>query len=97
MELFEGQGNPLHWRSDGTFDCGHPPFHPSKSGRCVHVDPRAGLWYCSSCRTGGGPVAYVMALLDCSYRDAAAWLAERYGPPPGQRRPPRRVLSAEVP
>lgn len=86
-ELFEQVGNRLHRRADGRFECGHEPVHSSKSGRCVLIDPTAGRWYCRSCRRGGDAATLVMQLRGWTYRQAAAWLAARYGPPaePGSR------------
>jgi hypothetical protein len=73
--------NPLARRPDGTVRCGHEPFHGSRSGRCVIIWPSTGYWWCSSCRTGGDAVTYVMARDGCVYAAAVQWLGERYGFP----------------
>jgi hypothetical protein len=80
-ELFEQAGNRLRQRSNGLLEYGHEPVHGSKSGRCVLVDPTTGRWYCRSCRRGGDAIDALRSLRGWTYRQAAAWLAERYGPP----------------
>lgn len=84
--LFEQAGNRVHGRPGGRTESGHEPIHGSKSGRCVTIDGDRGVWYCRSCRTGGGPAQFVMAWQGCTYATAAAWLVEQYGP---SRRPGR--------
>jgi hypothetical protein len=89
--LFTEAGNPLSYRADGLIDTGHEPFHSSRSGRCVFIDPVTGFWWCRACRKGGDAVTLVRLLRGCGYADAAAQLATRFGPPPGMR-PPGDVL-----
>lgn len=91
-ELFERAGNTIRRRHNGSAECGHEPFHGSRSGRCVAIDERLGLWYCRFCRRGGDAARIVMDLNGWPYREAAAWLARRYGTPAneaGQARPGR--------
>jgi hypothetical protein len=83
-ELFAEQANRVHHRSDGMLESGHEPVHASRSGRCVLIDPGLGRWWCRSCRKSGDAARLVMELRGCSYAPAAAWLAGRYGPPPGR-------------
>ncbi len=84
--LFEQQGNRLHWRTNGQVETGHEPFHGSKSGRCVLLDPERGRWWCRSCRRSGDAARLVMDLHGWTYTEAATWLARRYGAPPLRRR-----------
>lgn len=89
-DLFGQAGNTAGRRGDGTAECGHEPFHGSRSGRCVTIDEARGLWYCRSCRRGGDAARLVTDLHGCSYRRAAEWLEARYGAPAGttvRRRP----------
>jgi hypothetical protein len=95
--LFEAAGNRLHARSTGQVECGHEPFHGSKSGRCVLIDPTTGWWWCRSCRQGGDAATFLMRWRGWTYRQAAAWLTARYGPPPDVTpETPRRSLWREV-
>jgi hypothetical protein len=82
-KLFEADGNATMERRGGLVESGHQPHHGSKSGRCVVISPKTGYWWCRGCRRSGDAVAYVMAKHGYSYRQAAAWLAERHGPPAG--------------
>lgn len=66
-------GNP------NQFKGGHDYAHPSKSGTCVSVDLGRGVWYCSSCRTGGTAATWIMQQNDCSYLVAARILIEKFG------------------
>jgi CHC2 zinc finger len=94
--LFREQGNELFVRADGRLECGHQPFHGSRSQRCVLVDPAAGIWYCRSCRRGGSAVTFVMELKGSSARAAMLWLSERFGVPThsaGEQRVPRRRIA----
>jgi hypothetical protein len=100
-DLFEQGGNVLHEKHD-AIATGHEPIHSSKSGACVVIWPAAGRWWCSSCRTSGDAVTYVMQMFGSAYGEAAAWLEQRYGPPPDdgptrrsrRRRRPRSNASA---
>ena len=94
--LFEEAGNAIVERPNGTAECGHEPFHGSRSGRCVLLDPVAGRWWCRSCRRGGDAATLVMDHHGWSYRQAAAWLAGRYGGPTGQPAHPRRPRWVEA-
>ena len=89
-ELFAQAGNTVRVRPDGSAECGHEPFHASRSGRCVCLDEVAGRWYCRSCRRGGDAATLVMDLHGWPYPRAAAWLDERYGAPNGRTSRPRR-------
>jgi DNA primase len=71
----------MHQRSDGLVECGHEPFHTSKSGHCVLINASAGSWWCRSCRQSGDAAAFVMAINGWPYAQAADWLAARYGRP----------------
>jgi DNA primase len=73
--------NPVYARGDGKVECGHEPFHGSKSGRCVLIDTAAGRWWCRSCCQSGDAAAFIMATKGWTYVQAAQWLEERYGPP----------------
>ncbi len=97
-DLFAEQGNQIHRHSDSSLESGHEPLHGSNSGRCVLLDLDRGRWWCRSCRQSGDAPIYVMAVRGRGHRAAAAWLAERYGPPAGQpaRRQPRRRRWLEV-
>jgi DNA primase len=70
----------VHARSNGLLECGHEPFHSSKSGRCVLIVPSAGRWVCRSCNRRGDAASFVMALRGVSYAVAAAELEQRFGP-----------------
>jgi len=74
-------GNKVRPRRDGSFDCGHEPIHPSKSGRCVWIRPDEGRYYCRSCGERGDAVTFVMRAWGVSYKTAARWLRERFGSP----------------
>jgi len=45
------------------------------------LSPDADRWWCRGCDRAGDAAVYVMDVRGCAYREAAAWLAERYGPP----------------
>ena len=86
-DLFRETGNVVHAVPGGEgLECGHQPFHGSRSGRCVRIDPKRGLWFCRSCRAGGDAVAFWMARTGLSRTIAARQLAERFGPPAARRR-----------
>ena len=90
--LFEAAGNEPYERANGTFVCGHEPVHASRSGGCLVIWPRAGRWWCSSCRQGGDAVQAVRSLHGLTFRGAVGWLVARYGPP----RPPRGATVART-
>ncbi len=94
-QLFAEAGCIVYRRSSGWLETGHPA-HASKSGRCLAADPTTGRWWCRSCRRSGDAATFVQDLYGWTYRQAAQYLAERYGPPAGTvlRRAPRRVLEA---
>jgi hypothetical protein len=79
-DLLRHFGNPVHHAGE-RLKAAHQPVHGSRSGACVVVWPTAGRWWCSSCRTSGDAVIFVMQALGLAHPAAAAWLAERYGPP----------------
>lgn len=85
-DLFHAAGNAAYERANGKIETGHEPLHSSKSGRCVVIEPEAGLWWCRSCRHGGDAAAFVMALHGWPYPRASVWLKERYGLPRKERR-----------
>jgi hypothetical protein len=90
-------GNTPKQCGDGRWTSGHEPAHSSSSGTCLSADDERGLWYCSSCESGGGPLALVVSILD-SRTDARRWLAEHFGEPPGRRsRSKRQTWSTVVP
>ena len=93
-DLFAEQGNRVRPCSGGLLEAGHEPIHASKGGRCVLIDPKAGRWWCRSCRRSGDAATYLADVLGCNYAEAAARLAERYGPPAGRRVWRRRALEA---
>jgi hypothetical protein len=97
-ELFAEQGNYIYPGGDTRADTGHEPFHRSLSGRCVLLDPAAGRWWCRSCGRGGDAARFVTELRGCSHAEAAAWLAERFGPPNTKagRWRPRRLFETVV-
>jgi hypothetical protein len=85
--------NTIHQRGDGLLECGHEPFHTSKSGHCVLINAATGLWWCRSCRQSGDAAAFVMATQGWSYSQTAQWLEEKYGdlrPAQAHRRRSRR-------
>jgi CHC2 zinc finger len=77
-DLF-GEYNTMHQRGDGLVECGHEPFHTSKSGHCVLINVATGLWWCRSCRQSGDAAAFVMTTKGWSYSQAAQWLDDNYG------------------
>ena len=93
-DLFAEQGNHVDRRSNGMLESGHEPLHSSRGGRCVAIYVDEGRWWCRSCRRSGDAAAYVADVLGCSYVEAAARLAERYGAPTGRRVWRRRALEA---
>lgn len=99
-DLFVEQGNRIARLADGLIECGHEPIHASRSDRCVLLDATRGRWWCRSCRKSGDAATYVMIVRGCLYREAAAWLSDRYGAPVGWRGPRRqrrRILVAVLP
>jgi hypothetical protein len=86
QDLLAEHNPPARVQSDGTLRSGHQPFHGSKSGECLTYWPESGRWYCSSCKKAGDAATWLQQLRGCSYQEAAAWLTERYGAPPGGRR-----------
>jgi hypothetical protein len=88
-DLFAQAGNRVHRRGDGLAESGHEPFHGSKSGRCVLIDPATGRWWCRSCRTSGDAARLLMDLRGCSYSQAETWMARHYGPPADRPTRPR--------
>jgi hypothetical protein len=95
-ELFARAGNTLHARTGGDIRCGHEPRHSSRSGQCVALNEERGIWWCSSCRTGGGVVHAVMDLWGLSYPEAVVWLTREYGPSQNAKRRPGRRRSQSV-
>jgi hypothetical protein len=75
--------NPVYARADGKAECGHEPFHTSKTGRCVLIDPARGWWWCRSCQQHGDAAAFIMAINGWTYVEATRCLAQKYGPPVG--------------
>jgi hypothetical protein len=86
LDLWATAGNVHYEVAGGRYESGHQPAHGSRSGRCVSIDPTKAMWFCRSCRIGGGVVAAVVSLRGVSATAAARWLEARYGPPPGRRR-----------
>jgi hypothetical protein len=70
---------PRHSKTGSGYKTGHGYAHTSKSGTCLSVDTRLGLWYCSSCRRGGDAVHWVMDIEECSYGQAWQILVDRFG------------------
>lgn len=50
------------------------PLHEDRSNPSLTVDPETGSWKCWSGCGQGGPVQFVMALKQCSYRDALSFI-----------------------
>lgn len=94
--LLEAFGNRVELRGE-TARSGHEPSHGSKSGTCLAAWPSSGRWWCSSCGRSGDAASYVVGALGIGYREASAWLAERYGAPepvssaPGRLHRPKPV------
>jgi hypothetical protein len=102
VDLFEAAGNRLFKRGNGVVECGHEPMHGSRGGRCVALDPKAGLWWCRSCRRGGDAATFVMDRTGCSAAEAATELTDRYGPPSNASSSPRpssrrRIAAVTIP
>ena len=88
--LFEQAGNRVvRRRSTGDLECGHEPWHRSRSGACVLISPASGRWWCRSCKRRGDAASFLMDLHGCSYAVAAATLESRFGPAADRRRPGR--------
>jgi hypothetical protein len=85
-DLFAEMGNTVVPGRGGTLECGHEPRHSSSSGRCVLIWPAEGRWYCRSCGQSGDAATLVMHQKGVGYRQAAADLTLRFGPP--QESPP---------
>jgi CHC2 zinc finger len=79
VDLFAQAGNALSPKSNGHVETGHEPMHGSRSGRCVLIDPKRGIWWCRSCRRGGDAASFLMALRGWDYRRAAEHLRWQYG------------------
>jgi hypothetical protein len=74
QRLVEGVGVEL--RRQGTDWVGRCPFHDDRSPSLV-VSPVKNLWHClGACRTGGGPVDWVMCAQGVSFRHAVELLRE---------------------
>jgi hypothetical protein len=80
VDLLQHFGNEVQSTGE-RLKSSHEPIHSSRSGTCVVAWPATGRWWCSSCSRSGDAAGYVMAALGVKYPAAAAWLAERYGPP----------------
>ncbi|MGD9892054.1 MAG: CHC2 zinc finger domain-containing protein [Dehalococcoidia bacterium] len=96
-DLFEAAGNTITARANGTLVCGHEPMHGSRSGTCLVIWPEPGRWWCSSCRTSGDALGFLMAVHGWTAREAASELIQRYGEPSApfwrrQHRRSRRVI-----
>jgi hypothetical protein len=86
-ELFAQAGCCVYVRGNGRLETSHPT-HGGKSGRSLEADPTAGRWWCRGCRRSGDAATWLMDLHGWGYRQAAGWLADRYGRPaasPGRR------------
>jgi hypothetical protein len=81
-DLLASLGNPVKIVGS-RIKAGHEPVHSSKSRSCLVAWPAEGTWWCSSCDQSGDAATLVMQARGMSYREAAAFLAERYGPPAG--------------
>ena len=95
--LFEEAGNAVFDAGGGELETGHRPFHTSRSGRCLRLNPKLGLWFCRGCNAGGDALTYWMARHGLSRHKAAEQLAARYGAPKTTRRRRRRSYVREVP
>ena len=74
QRLVEGVGVEL--RRQGADWVGRCPFHEDRSPSLV-VTPVKNLWHClGACRTGGGPVDWVMTAQGVSFRHAVELLRE---------------------
>jgi hypothetical protein len=71
-------GNEPRQRADGRWASGHEPVHSSFSGTCVTTDTDKGVWYCSSCESGGGALALVAGILGDDRVAARAWLSNHF-------------------
>ena len=74
------QGLLRHMSLRGARITGPCPIHKGDNRRAFVVDRRKGLWRCfSGCDRGGDVVELVRALNQCSYRQAALYLAQVEG------------------
>ena len=85
-DLFRDGGNAVFGTESDAAESGHQPFHGSRSGRCVLISTKLGLWYCRSCQQGGDALTLWMAKSGLGRRQAAAELSARFGPPARRRR-----------
>ena len=72
-----------HLKKAGYYWKGQCPFHNEKTPSFT-VSPHKEIYYCFGCHSGGDVIAFIAAIEQCSHRDAAFHLIERYGitPPP---------------
>jgi hypothetical protein len=91
LDVLRAWGNDPRQRADGRWSSGHEPVHSSSSGTCLSVDTEQNVWFCSSCETGGGPLALVTDILSDGKPAARAWLSEKFGAPATTRRAGRHT------
>lgn len=73
--LAEAKGVSLKKSGDDNF-IGHCPFHDDKTPSFV-VSERKNLWHClGACKTGGGPIDFVMRAEGVTFRHAVELLRE---------------------
>jgi hypothetical protein len=63
----------------GRGKTGHAHAHSSKSGTCVSVNAERGVWYCSSCRSGGTTVTWIMEREELRAGEAWQYLVDQFG------------------
>lgn len=67
-------------KRDGNKLVGPCPIHKGDSPRSFHVDLEKNLWHCfTKCQKGGNQIDLVVAMEDCSIRDAALKLQAFFG------------------
>ena len=55
------------------------PFHNDRHAGNFKVNTKKNMWYCFVCDEGGDAVTFLMKYKGCSYMEAMAWLAQKYG------------------
>jgi DNA primase len=78
IDEFLSEENILLRRS-GRRLVGRCPFHESKSGRSLSIDPKNNLWWCFGCRRGGDVITLCQLLYRIDFRTAVELLAVRAG------------------
>jgi len=78
VDIVEVVSGYTQLRRDGINQRGICPLHGSKDIRSFKVDTSRQLFYCFGCQKGGNAINFIMECESLTFKDAIAFLAERF-------------------